>query len=403
MFLPSEWHEQEFVQLTWPHEQTDWAPILTEATQCFLSMAAEISKREKLVILAQNPYEVSKQIETCTLFTQAARQRITILSCLNNDTWARDHAFISCLHHDGSKTTRHLLDYQFNGWGMKFPSNFDNQLNKNLYQSLNQEDNIYINNLDFVLEGGSVESDGKGTILTTSSCLLAPNRNDTYTRSQIEERLLRDFHAKQVLWLDYGHLEGDDTDGHIDTLARFCPNDTIAYVRCNDKSDSQTSKTPVESNAVQNGEDTYDNPFQVSLDEIKSMKVVLSGENYRIYNGTFCDNVIEARWWDYESTMSSPGVYKITTKTLSFSIEVKPETEAPVYYAYYYSEDGEFDLEDMAEPIYSNEIEPEKYNDGKAYYNIDCGKGIKKGYFAVVVAKDSTLNEPYALAYAEVK
>ena len=171
----------------------------------------------------------------------------------------------------------------------------------------------------------------------------------------------------------------------------------------NDKSDSQTSKTPVESNAVQNGEDTYDNPFQVSLDEIKSMKVVLSGENYRIYNGTFCDNVIEARWWDYESTMSSPGVYKITTKTLSFSIEVKPETEAPVYYAYYYSEDGEFDLEDMAEPIYSNEIEPEKYNDGKAFYNVDCGKGIKKVYFAVVVAKDSTLNEPYALAYAEVK
>ena len=183
----------------------------------------------------------------------------------------------------------------------------------------------------------------------------------------------------------------------------LCISTACGKKNSNDKSDSQTSKTPVESNAVQNGEDTYDNPFQVSLDEIKSMKVVLSGENYRIYNGTFCDNVIEARWWDYESTMSSPGVYKITTKTLSFSIEVKPETEATVYYAYYYSEDGEFDLEDMAEPIYSNEIEPEKYNDGKAYYNIDCGKGIKKGYFAVVVAKDSTFNEPYALAYAEVK
>ena len=263
MFLPSEWHEQEFVQLTWPHEQTDWAPILTEATQCFLSMAAEISKREKLVILAQNPYEVSKQIETCTLFTQAARQRITILSCLNNDTWARDHAFISCLHHDGSKTTRHLLDYQFNGWGMKFPSNFDNQLNRNLYQSLNQEDNIYINNLDFVLEGGSVESDGKGTILTTSSCLLAPNRNDTYTRSQIEERLLRDFHAKQVLWLDYGHLEGDDTDGHIDTLARFCPNDTIAYVRCNDKSDSHYQDLSLMEQQLQSFRTQTGQPFQL--------------------------------------------------------------------------------------------------------------------------------------------
>ena len=237
MYLPSEWHEQEFVQLTWPHEQTDWAPILTEATQCFLSMAAEISKREKLVILAQNPYEVSKQIETCTLFTQAARQRITILSCLNNDTWARDHAFISCLHHDGSKTTRHLLDYQFNGWGMKFAANLDNQINKQLYPSFNQEDNIYVNHLDFVLEGGSIESDGKGTLLTTSSCLLAPNRNDSMTRHEIEKRLLHDLQAKQLLWLDDGYLAGDDTDGHIDTLARLCPNDTIAYVSCSDTSD----------------------------------------------------------------------------------------------------------------------------------------------------------------------
>ncbi len=237
MFLPSEWHEQEFVQLTWPHEQTDWAPILDQVTPCFLRMAAEISKRQKLIILAQYPAQVSSQIHTCSQFTPEAMQRITILPCQNNDTWARDHAFISCLHHDGIHTTRILLDYQFNGWGMKFPANLDNQLNKNLYTHLSPQHNRYVSKLDFVLEGGSIESDGKGTILTTTSCLLAPNRNDTYTPAQIEERLRRDLNAQRILWLHNGLLEGDDTDGHIDTLARFCPDDTIAYVRCDDPND----------------------------------------------------------------------------------------------------------------------------------------------------------------------
>ena len=175
--------------------------------------------------------------------------------------------------------------------------------------------------------------------------------------------------------------------------------------KTNDRSNSQeqSSEAPDESQTDKNGEDTYDDPFQVSLDEIRSMKVAKSGENYRIYNGTFCDSVIEARWWDYEDTMKSPGVYDITTKTLAFSIQVKPETDATVYYAYYYSEDDDFDYKDMAEPIYSNETEPVKYQDGSAYYNVDCGKEVKKGYFAVVIAKDPTITEPYALAFAEVK
>ena len=263
MYLPSEWHEQEFVQLTWPHGQTDWAPILTEATHCFLCMAAEICKREKLVILAQYPAEVSKQIEESPMFTTESRQRIAIYPCENNDTWARDHAFISCLHEDGGKATRHLLDYQFNGWGMKFPANLDNQLNKTLYQSFNQEDNLYVNKLDFVLEGGSIESDGKGTILTTSSCLLAPNRNDTYTRTQIEERLLSDFHAKQLLWLDHGQLQGDDTDGHIDTLARLCPEDTIAYVSCEDKSDPHYQELSLMEQQLQTFRTSSGQPFRL--------------------------------------------------------------------------------------------------------------------------------------------
>ncbi len=175
--------------------------------------------------------------------------------------------------------------------------------------------------------------------------------------------------------------------------------------KANGRKDSQeqSSEAADESETDNNGDDTYDDPFQVNLDVIKSMKTVLTGENYRIYNGEFCDSILNARWWDYEDTMSKPGVYNETTKTLAFSIQVKPETEAAVYYAYYYSKDDDFDLEDMTEPIFSAEITPEKYNDGSAYYNVDCGKEIKKGYYAVVIAKDSSIAEPYALAFAEVK
>ena len=97
----------------------------------------------------------------------------------------------------------------------------------------------YEDHLDFVLEGGSIESDGKGTILTTSHCLLAPHRNQPLSQAQIEARLLDALHAKRILWLDHGYLAGDDTDSHIDTLARLCPDDTIAYVQCLDKDDEQ--------------------------------------------------------------------------------------------------------------------------------------------------------------------
>ncbi|MBR6196918.1 MAG: agmatine deiminase family protein [Bacteroidaceae bacterium] len=228
MYLPSEWHEQEFVQLTWPHRETDWAPIYNEVVECYCNMAREIAKRESLLIVAQYPDEVKEQLKAHNV----SMDNIRIFECETNDTWARDHGFISCL--DEGK--RILLDYQFNGWGMKFAANLDNQISKKMYKG-NAVDGTYNNCLDFVLEGGSIESDGKGTILTTASCLLAPNRNDTLDYERIGERLFEDFNAERILWLEHSWLAGDDTDGHVDTVARLCPNDTIAYVQCLDKDD----------------------------------------------------------------------------------------------------------------------------------------------------------------------
>ena len=129
-----------------------------------------------------------------------------------------------------------LLDFCFNGWGMKFAANYDNQINRRLFES-GMLKGAYRNCLDFVLEGGSIESDGRGTLLTTSTCLLAPNRNETKNRKDIETYLKSLFHMEQILWLDYGYLAGDDTDSHVDTLARMCPDDTIVYVKCTDCQD----------------------------------------------------------------------------------------------------------------------------------------------------------------------
>ena len=134
------------------------------------------------------------------------------------------------------ETGPQLLDFCFNGWGKKFAADQDNRINGKLMEQ-GVFNGTYTDHLDFVLEGGSIESDGHGTLLTTSECLLSANRNDRLNRADIEERLKAFLHVERILWLDHGYLSGDDTDSHIDTLARFCPDQTIAYVKCEDRKD----------------------------------------------------------------------------------------------------------------------------------------------------------------------
>ncbi len=223
--LPAEWEKQSYIQLTWPHAGTDWADMLDEAEDCFYALAEAIAKRQPLLVVAPEYPERLKDVPFA--------DNITFFACDTNDTWARDHAFLTML--DSSNNAR-LLDFQFNGWGMKFAADKDNKINKALYTAgiLNGE---YENHLDFVLEGGSIESDGEGTLLTTSHCLLAPNRNEGLGRDTIEETLKTVFDMKQVLWIDHGYLAGDDTDSHVDTLVRMCPNNTLVYVQCSDEKD----------------------------------------------------------------------------------------------------------------------------------------------------------------------
>ena len=205
--LPAEWEPQSGVQLTWPHAQTDWAYMLDEITETYGQMADAIRKYEPVLI-----------VEPPT-----------------NDTWARDHGFITLINDRGDAR---LLDFCFNGWGEKFPAELDNAINRRIYDD-GRVRGEYVSHLDFVLEGGSIESDGRGTVFTTTQCLLAPHRNQPLTKQQIEQRLKTSLCAERIVWIDHGQLTGDDTDGHIDTLVRICPDNTILYVGCDDPQDEQ--------------------------------------------------------------------------------------------------------------------------------------------------------------------
>ena len=226
-FLPAEWFLQSGIQLTWPHAGTDWAYMLTEVQECFINIAREIAKRELLLIVTPYPEEVRKQI-----IGTVNMDNVRFLKCDTNDTWARDHGAITLMDTGGAS----LLDFTFNGWGEKFEARLDNQITRRAVEA-GALKGQYKDCLNFVLEGGSIESDGAGTLLTTSECLLSPHRNSPMNRVDIEEYLCRVFHLQRVLWLDHGYLSGDDTDSHIDTLARFCSPDTIAYVKCTDSED----------------------------------------------------------------------------------------------------------------------------------------------------------------------
>ena len=218
--MPAEWEPQSMVQLTWPHKDTDWAPILPEITAVYEEMAREISKREPLLIVAPNDL----------LPNLSPSHSLTFSPIPSNDTWARDHGFITVeeLTANSQNPKAILLDFCFNGWGEKFEATLDNQINRHLYdQGLVK--GTYEDHLDFVLEGGSIESDGKGTIFTTTCCLMAPHRNQPLSQQQIEDRLKAWLGAERVVWLNHGSLIGDDTDGHIDTLVRICPDDTLLY------------------------------------------------------------------------------------------------------------------------------------------------------------------------------
>lgn len=229
--LPAEWSKQSGVLLTWPHEETIWAETLAEVDSIFAEVAKEIALREKVLITCSDKKHGMHVISLLRTIN-ADLKNIRIYYSPSNDVWVRDHGPITVFHNEKPL----LLDFIFNGWGNKYESAHDNQITKTL-QAQNAFGKTSLLSVDMVLEGGAIEVDGHGTLMTTSSCLLSESRNPILVKKEIEERLHSLFGIKKILWLDHGYLSGDDTDGHIDTLARFINPHTICYITCDDTQD----------------------------------------------------------------------------------------------------------------------------------------------------------------------
>ncbi len=226
--LPAEWEPQDAVLLGWPHGETDWADMLDLVLPVFIRIAVEISRFEMVIIPSPDPDLVRSQLAEAG----ARMERVRIYSLPTNDTWARDFGPIT-VYQNGSPL---LLDYGFNGWGLKFSACDDNQATARL-QAAGAFGSCLREVPGLILEGGSLESDGAGTLLTTSSCLLEANRNPHLDRNELEQQLMQQLGLNRVLWLEHGYLAGDDTDSHIDTLVRLASHDRIIYQSCDDPED----------------------------------------------------------------------------------------------------------------------------------------------------------------------
>ena len=251
--LKAEWEKQRAILISFPHANSDWASHIDEARACFVEIIKAITQFEKVIIcldaqdlqgfeFLRNEFardfakSTIENFHTFCFSSLKLSETITIAFVRTNDTWARDFGVITLSSQSPQNPPKNvLLNFCFNGWGLKYSANFDNQINTNLKKMKILKDTM--RTIDFVLEGGSIDTDGAGTLLTTSACLLEPNRNPSLSKSQIQSKLKKTLGISRVLWVDFGYLRGDDTDSHIDMLARFVDRQTIAYVGCDDTND----------------------------------------------------------------------------------------------------------------------------------------------------------------------
>lgn len=237
-YLPPEWSPQDGILLTWPHENTDWGPNLNDVEPVYVEIVRNILRFESVVLVVNDSKEKQRVeallLQTPLLQTQFSTTQIYWVIAPTDDTWARDHGPITVIN-DRSNEVK-PINYQFNGWGQKYLHAKDNAINEVLF-SQSYFNNQLAQNSSLILEGGGIELNEHQTLLTTKACLLNSNRNPEFDLPALEQIFRAELGIKHFHWLDNGYLAGDDTDSHIDTLARFAPNNTIVYVACDDEND----------------------------------------------------------------------------------------------------------------------------------------------------------------------
>jgi agmatine/peptidylarginine deiminase len=227
--FPAEWEAQSAVLIAWPHAGTDWSDRLASVEDTYIALVAAITRFEPVVVCVADD-DVQAYARARLASARIDMQRVRFVEAAYDDTWLRDSGPITLVGADGFR----LLDFRFTGWGGKFEASLDDQLVKRLDEAELFAKSI-LQPIDFALEGGAIETDGAGTLLTTWRCL--HERHPGIDRQTLAAHLAGWLRQDRVLWLDHGYLEGDDTDAHIDTLARFAGPDAIAFQDCDDSQD----------------------------------------------------------------------------------------------------------------------------------------------------------------------
>lgn len=228
--FPAEWEDHSATLIAWPNPNTDWARRLGEVEETYVALVAAITRYEQAVICVADD-DLQIYAEARLRSARIDMERVHFIVAAYDDTWLRDSGPITLKQEDGSFK---LLDFRFTGWGGKFEASQDDQLVTVLKQN-GAFSNSEVCRIDFALEGGAIDTDGAGTLLTTWRCL--HERHPERSRESLESDLSSWLAQERVLWLDHGYLEGDDTDAHIDTLARFASADSIVYQACDDAND----------------------------------------------------------------------------------------------------------------------------------------------------------------------
>jgi agmatine/peptidylarginine deiminase len=227
--FPAEWEPQSAILIAWPHAGTDWADRLGEVEDTYIALVAAITRFQPVVVCVADD-DVQAYARARLASARIDMARVRFVEVPYDDTWLRDSGPIVLRENGGFR----LLDFRFTGWGGKFESSRDDQLIERL-----EEAGLFLDStrqpIDFALEGGAIETDGQGTLLATWQCL--HERHPEVGRAELAGRLSEWLRLDRVLWLDHGYLEGDDTDAHIDTLARFAGADAIVYQDCSDADD----------------------------------------------------------------------------------------------------------------------------------------------------------------------
>ncbi len=288
--FPAEWEAQSAVVLAWPHADTDWAPWLKAVEESYVELARAILTRASLVLLVKNKALEARALRLIDRDVAHVGGKILTTRYDYDDTWLRDTGPItlSRVSASGSEVFR-WLDFSFTGWGGKYGASKDDKIVAHLAK-LPDFSAIEHAPVAFALEGGAIESDGAGTLLTTWNCL--SKRHPDKSRAQIEAILLENLSVQRVLWLEHGELAGDDTDAHIDTLARFAGTDCIVYQSCDDASDPHFAPLNAMANEIaqlkQANGMPYRNialPWAPTLTASDGRRLAASYANYLVLNG----------------------------------------------------------------------------------------------------------------------